>query len=253
MKEQLLNTCYKFFNRFIIADELIRMLDNIELTKCSKKEINEFSNLINKIKDISKMYPNKEDEYVKEKEKNIKKMIDKLTKTPENIEFINKSVTNLKKAYDKEIDSHERWYKITECITEDDYFNKCFDSLSDYELLKFIGNYICAPFPPNLDQEEFDKLVKVGIEHNEKELLWRLAFNYEKKNINFDLIVDYFIKEKDGYYLRELISAVGHCLDIKKIINKVDDKDLIKDLIDNKSIISNYVSEDDFKKLMEKL
>ena len=253
MKDDLLNICYKFFNRFIIGDELIDLLSNIDQSKASKKEITNLNNLVNKIKEVSKMYPNVEDEFIKEKKKNIQKMIDKLNSVPKDIDFINKSANNLKKQYEKEMDSMERWRKITECIIEDNYFNDSFESLSDYELLKFIGKYICAPFPPNLDQEEFDKLVKVGIEHNEKELLWRLAFNYEKRKMNFDVIADYYIKEKDGYYLRELICVVGHSLDIEKLINKIDDKDMIRDLIDNKSIISNYVSEDNFNKLMEKL
>ena len=79
-------------------------------------------------------------------------------------------------------------------------------------------------------QEEFDKLVKVGIEKDEREWLWRLAFNYERSKINFDNIVDYFIKKKDGYYLAELISAIGECLNIDSIINKIVDKELIEDL-----------------------
>lgn len=104
-------------------------------------------------------------------------------------------------------------------------------------MLEFIAQNIQAPFPPNLSQEEFDKLVKVGIEKDEREWLWRLAFNYERRKISFDDIVDYFIKKKDGYYLSELIIAIGECLNIDSIIDKIDDRELIEDLKKEKMIL----------------
>ena len=67
-------------------------------------------------------------------------------------------------------------------------------------------------------------------EQDKREWLWRLAFNYEKSNINFDSIVDYFIEKKDGYYIAELICAIGECLDIDVMIDKINDKELIEDL-----------------------
>ena len=151
------------------------------------------------------------------------------------------------------MDSQARWVAITDYIVKNDYFDNNFESLTDYELLKFITQNIQAPFPPKLTQEEFDKLVKVGMEKDERELLWRLAFNYEGSKINFDDIVDYFIEKKDGYYLAELISAVGECLNIDRIIDKIDDKELIEDLKKRKDIISSYVSEEQFNKLINKL
>lgn len=96
-------------------------------------------------------------------------------------------------------------------------------------------------------------MVNAGIEKDEREWLWRLAFNYETRSINFDSIVEYFIKKKDGYYLAELISAVGECLNINEIIDKIDDKELIEDLKDRKNVISHYVSEEQFNRLICKL
>ena len=63
----------------------------------------------------------------------------------------------------------------------------------------------------------------------------------------------YFINKKDGYYLAELISAVGECLNIDSIIDKIDDKELIEDLKKRKAVISSYVSEEQFNKLISKL
>jgi hypothetical protein len=152
-----------------------------------------------------------------------------------------------------EINSYEKWFKITEYISKNPYFTKTFESLTDYELLEFIAQNIQAPFPPNLTQEEFDKLVKVGIEKDEREWLWRLAFNYENSEMNFDNIVNYFIYKNDGYYLTELISAVGECLNIDDIIDRINDIELIDYLIKQKDVISSYVSNKQFNILKKKL
>ena len=254
--KELLNICYKFFNRFITTDKLIEELTNVDTTNLSKRDIEEQKKLIEEIKTIARNTPNEIDKYVIQKKEQIKKMIDKFERIPKddkNIDFLNKRLENLKKEYEKEMDSHERWYKITNCINKNNYFNEVFESLTDYELLEFIAQNISAPFPPVLTQEEFDRLVKIGIEKDEREWLWRLAFNYENRNINFDSIVEYYIKKKDGYYLAELISSVGECLNIDKIIDIINNKELIEDLKKRKSVISYYVSEEQFNRLIGKL
>lgn len=254
--KELLNICYKFFNRFITADKLIEELTNMDTTDLSKKNIEEQKKLIKEIKTIAQNIPNEIDEYVIQKKDQIKNIIDRFENIPKddkNFDFLNKHLENLKKDYEKEMDSHERWFKITDCINKNSYFNKVFESLTDYELLEFIAQYISAPFPPNLTQEEFDRLVKIGIEKDEREWLWRLAFNYENSNIIFDSIVEYFIKKKDGYYLAELISVVGERLNIDKIMDMINDKELIEDLKNRKSVISYYVSEEQFNRLIGKL
>ena len=254
--KELLNICYKFFNRFITADVLIEQLSNIDKTNLSKHDIEEITKLVDEIKTISNNIPNEVDEYVTKKKENINNLIKKVEQIPKddnNSEFLNRQLDNLKKDYAREMDSQARWVAITDYIVKNDYFDNNFESLTDYELLKFITQNIQISFPPKLTQEEFDKLVKVGMEKDERELLWRLAFNYEGSKINFDDIVDYFIEKKDGYYLAELISAVGECLNIDRIIDKIDDKELIEDLKKRKDIISSYVSEEQFNKLINKL
>ena len=256
--KELLNICSKFFNRFITASELIEMLSNMDKKSLSEEEIEKIDELLDKIKTITNNTPNEEDEYVKREKEIISNLLKRLEKDVvqlegENKEFLNKQINNLKKEYDRNRDSHERWFKITDYINNNEYFNTCFDNLSEYELLEFIAQNIQAPFPPQLNQEEFERLVKVGIENDEREWLWRLAFNYERSNINFDTIVEYFIKIKDGYYIAELINAVGECLDIDDIIDKINDKELIEDLKNRKSVIEFYVSEEQFNKLINKL
>ena len=250
VNKDLLNICYKYFNRYINANELIEQL------KIIQKDKEEINSIIKEIQKIINDIPNKEDQFIINKKENIKNLIEKLdniSKDDKDLEPLNKGIDNLKQEYEKEIDCEELWNKITEYIINNEYFNKIFDSLSDYELLEFICQYIKAPFPPSLTQKEFDNLVKVGIDKDEREKLWRLAFNYENHNLKFDKIVDYFIKVKDGYYLSELISAVGDDLDIDNIIDKVSDKEIINYLIDNKDIIKSYITEEQFNKLKNKI
>ena len=235
---------------------LIDKLSNIDKTNLLKKDIDEISKMVNDIKKIANDIPNKEDEYVIKKKENIKNLIKKFEQIPknnDNSDILNNKLNNLKKNYNSEMDSYERWFAIVDYIDNNNYFTKTFESLTDYELLEFIAQNIQAPFPPNINQEGFDKLVKVGIEKDEREWLWRLAFNYEKSDINFDEIVDYFIKIKDGYYLSELISAVGKCLNIDRIVDKIEDKELIEDLKKRKEVINHYVSEEQYNKLIEKI
>lgn len=209
--KELLNICYKFFNKFIDSNKLIELLKNIDTKSLSKNDIKKTAELINEISNIVEKYSSEEK------------------------------------------GSETEWIALMDCINNNEYFNKCFESLTDYELLEFIAQYICAPLPPYLEQEQFDKLVKTGIEHDKREWLWRLAFNYERYDLNFDSIVDYYIEKKDGYYIAELISAVGDNLDVDSIIDKIKDKPLIEDLRKRKESYTNCITEEQFNRLISKL
>ncbi|MBR3162232.1 MAG: hypothetical protein IKF19_05830 [Bacilli bacterium] len=254
--KELLNNSYKYFNRYITADELIESLNNIDKKSLSKKELHMFDKLIKEIEKITKKFSNEEDELINMEKEKLKKIIKKFEKIPKDNEcedFLNKQLKDFKKDYYRKRDPEKKWLAITNYITNNSYFNTCFENLSDYELLEFIAKYIKAPFPPKLSEEELDNLVKVGIENDEREWLWRLAFTYEEESKILNQISDYFIDKKDGYYLAELISAVGYNLDIENIIDKIADKSLIKDLKKRKSVIKNYISEEQFNKLFRKL
>ena len=247
MNKDLLNICYKFFNRYITSLELVEQLEGLE-----EKEVKE---IIKNVQRIIKEVPNVEDEYIIKKRQKTKELIKKIEQVPkedEEFEFLNKSLEGIKEELNRELDCQDRWFKIADYINNNDYFNKCFDSLSDYELLEFICQNMCAPFPPQLKEEEFNKLVQVGIEKDEREYLWRLAFNYENSGFDFMPIADYFIKVKDGQYLAELIDIVGMHLDIDKIIDKVNDKKIIDDLNAGKPFLKKRITEEQFARLNEK-
>ena len=249
---ELLNICYKFYNRFITVNELIKSLSDMDKANLSDLDKEKLEDLIEKIKKTEKENPNKEDKLVKASKARTQKMIDKFTKMleTEEIEFIRNSLNHMKEDIKREIDCYDRWIKVFDCINENEYFNECFSSLDDSELLAFITQYISAPFPPKLSQEEFDRLVKVGIEKDDRESLWRLAFNYDRHDVNLDAIPNYFIEKKDGYYLAELISAIGESLDIDKIIDKITDKELIESLKEEKDVIKGHMSEDQYNRLI---
>lgn len=252
---ELLNICYKFFNHFITVDTLIEKLSNIDKSKLSEEDIEQTNKIVNELKKIAQNNPNTVDEFVLKKKESINSLIKKLDNFPDNSDesvLLTNQINNLKKEYGQEIDAHERWLAIASYLNDNEYFNKTFDSLTDYELLEYIAQSIQAPFPPSLTQAKFDKLVKVGIDNDEREWLWRLAFNYEYTKLHLEEIADYFIKQKDGYYLAELISAVGSRLNIDSIIDKISDKDLIKELIKRKDVISFNLSDGEIDRLIKK-
>ena len=252
-KREILNACYKFLNIFITVNDLIKRLSELDTSSLSLEEKKKFSHLLKKIKETEKKYPNIEDEYVIKQREKLQSMINKLEELPPDAEIVRDHLGNLKKEQNKEIDSHERWQSVANYIIEDELFNEIFDGLSNNELLEFIIQNIKAPNPPHLGQEKFDELVHIGIEKDKREWLWRLAFNYENKGLHFDDIANYYIDKKDGYYLSELICAVGWNLDMDKIIKKIKDKELIEDLQKRKSIIKGCISDEDYEKLMNKL
>ena len=254
--KEFLNICYKALNRMITINELIEKLENIDKDCLDKVSIEKINNFILDVKKVDTDIPNVIDEYVKNKKEKIKNLIKKMEAIPKdehNEDFINRELKSLKNSYEKEIDSVERWKKVVDLIFRNEYFNESYDSLSKEDLLVFITQYIQVPIPPSINQDEFDELVKIGIEKDEKEKLWRLAFNYQYKNMNLDNIIDYFIKVKDGYYLCELISAVGDVLDIDKIIDKIEDKELINEMINRKNVINYFVKDKHFDILESKL
>lgn len=248
VNKEMLNVCYKFFNRFITASELVVKLKELD---CND---NEFKSFVEELDKFVKSLPNCEDDYVRNEKAKLKNVIDKLKNIPDTKEFkkLNEHVASLKKDYERDFDSHERWFKVVEFIDENEYFNESFDNLSKYELLEFIAQYICAPFPPQISEDEFIGLINEGIKHDEREWIWRMALNYERSGFDFTLISDYFIKVKDGYYLVELISAVRDVLDIDSILDKLTDDELIKDIKERKNILDNCLTKKQMDKLMKK-
>ena len=58
----LVNIVYRYVNRFINSQELIKLLEGIDKTKFSKKEVNEIEALLEKVKKVIETIPIKIDQ-----------------------------------------------------------------------------------------------------------------------------------------------------------------------------------------------
>ena len=224
----LVTLMYKYINRFINSDELLESLKELDLKNFSKEEKISINKLIDDIKTIKDKTANEIDEIEKNRLETIERIVSNINIILEsdNLEKDLREKIEHRKEYlledkKKVKDGGKLYESIYILLADNKLINHYWESINDYELLEFIAQYISVPIPPQIDQEKFNDLVKVGIKNNEREWLWRLAFNYNRKNKDFSLIEDYFIEKKDSYYLTELISAVREDLDMKKLKEKV--------------------------------
>ena len=224
----LVTLMYKYINRFINSDELLESLEELDLNNFSKEEKISINKLIDDIKIIKDKTANEIDEIEKNRLETIERIVSNINIILEsdNLEKDLREKIEHRKEYlledkKKVKDGGKLYESIYISLADNKLINHYWNLMNDYELLEFIAQYINVPIPPQIDQEKFNDLVKVGIKNNEREWLWRLAFNYNRKNKDFSLIEDYFIEKKDSYYLTELISAVREDLDMKKLKEKV--------------------------------
>lgn len=224
----LVNIVYKYVNRFINSDKLIELLEEIDKTKFSKEEIKEIEKLLEEVKKVIKNTPIEIDEMEQKREKSLNNMLKKIEKAKKNDknskdakEFIEKEYNNLLKEKSIKRDSGPKYEEINNLLINNSVYLRYCKNMSISKLLEFITQYICAPVVPNISDETFYNLVKIGIKEDKREALWRLAFNYNGKKKDFTPIADYFIEKRDDYYLVELISAVQSDLNLKKLVDKV--------------------------------
>lgn len=243
----LVSLMYKYINRFINSDELLESLEELDLNNFTDEEKASIKKLIDDIKSIKDKIPNEVDEIEKNRIEINEKYVNGIDKILQNNTLENKLKEKFLKIREglledkkKVKDGGKLYESLFTLLADNDLINYYCDLLNDYELLEFIAQYISVPIPPQIDQEKFDKIVKVGIENDEREWLWRLAFNYNEKNKDFSLIEDYFIEKRDDYYLTELISTVRDDLNMKKLKKKViatKDKKFINNV---KSTLKDY-------------
>lgn len=224
----LVSLMYKYINRFINSDELLESLEELDLNNFTDEEKASIKKLIDDIKSIKDKIPNEVDEIEKNRLEINEKYVNGIDKILQNNTLENKLKEKFLKIREglledkkKVKDGGKLYESLFTLLADNDLINYYCDLLNDYELLEFIAQYISVPMPPQISQEKFNDLVKVGIENDEREWLWRLAFNYNEKNKDFSLIEDYFIEKRDDYYLTELISAVRDDLNMKKLKKKV--------------------------------
>ena len=180
----LVTLMYKYINRFINSDELLKSLKELDLNKFSKEEKVSINKLINDIKIIKDKTVNEIDEIEKNRLETIENYVNGIDRILQNNNLENKLKEKFLKIKQdlmedkKKVKDGGKLYKsIYILLTDNDLINHYWESMNDYELLEFITQYISVPMPPQIDQEKFNDLVEVGIKNNEREWLWRLAFN----------------------------------------------------------------------------
>ena len=255
---ELVDLMYRYVNRLINSERLINSLTDSDKTKYSEEELKIIDKLIADIKKIIETIPNEIDEMEIKRTENIERILKALKKAKENENNSLEIRNQMSKQYDKMLkdkeivrDGGKLYEAIFDILTNNSLIIKCADGMTDKELLNFITKYISVPFPPEITQDDFNDLVKVGIEEDKREALWRLAFNYNHKNKDFKLIEDYFVKVKDDYYIIELICAVKEDLDMDKLIEKIlasNDKSFIEKTIEYGNETKIF-TEDELEKL----
>lgn len=253
---ELVNLMYRYVNRFINSNELINELKKIDISNYSEKDKEVINKLIKDIEEVREKTPNEIDKVEKKRLEEIDNLLDKFkevnTSDNELKEFIEKQYNNLLEDKEKVRDGGKLYTKIVNLLTNNSVINKSASEMNDKELLTFITRYISVPLPPPIGQEGFNDLVKAGIEEDDREALWRLAVNYDKK-MDFTLIEDYFIDKRDSYYLIELISATDS-INLDNIVSKVvatNDREFMIDLA-NRSLELSIFTKEDIDKIKEK-
>lgn len=243
----LVDLMYKYINRFINSDELLNGLENLNLSNFNDDEKITITKLIKDIRKIKANIVNEADEIEKNRLEIVEKIIKDINKVlkTDNLEKDIKEKIEKRKNYfleeKKKIKDGGKLYEsIYILLADNDLINHYWDSMNDYELLEFIAKYISVPMPPQIDQKKFNDLIKAGIKNDEREWLWRLALNYSKKDFDYSLIENYYIKIKDDYYLTELICAVPDEIDINKIRKKVMDTNDEIFIAKVKNTLKNY-------------
>ena len=256
------NIVYRYVNRFINSEELTNHLENIDKNKFSKEEVKQLEQLLEELKIIIETVPIEIDEVETNRINTRNHLLETLEKiktnekTEEDLKkFATEKYESLLKDKKKIRDSGPRYEKIYDVLVNNSVYIDYCENMTDLELLEFITQYISAPITPNIDQETFDCLVNVAIKEDKREALWRLAFNYNHKEKNFEKIENYFIEKRDEYYLIELISAVREDLDMDKLVDKVlktQDKKFIFGC-GNRAQKLDLFSDEEIERIKEKL
>lgn len=233
---EILNLMYKYINRFITLEKLLEELNNVDITKYKKSEQKEIKELINKLNNINETIPNETDEREKARQLGADRIIKELNeaikkmKNPDDVVKVQEHIKEIEDSKKEKKDGGERFNKTFETLTTNKLINRYTENMTKDEMLDFITQYIHVELPPKLSNEELEELITIGINRKNKEKLWRLAFNYENSRNDFKRIIDYYVEEKDYWYLGELMSALYGKIDfdyIKQEVNKTQDQHFI--------------------------
>ena len=219
---------YLYRNKYINSDELLEELENLDFSNFSSNEIKQIHQIVCDIKKIKDTIPNEVDEYEKRRMKSIDRTIESLEKMKKKNNFDNVVKEKLKK-YDKQLHQAKKqkreggklYETILKLLMENTIIKANLKKMSDEDLLAFITDYISVPNPLPITKEKFNTLAHIAMKQDDREALWRLAFNYNCQQMDMEIIENYFIEKRDHYYLAELVCACREDISVKRVIDKV--------------------------------
>ena len=134
----------------------------------------------------------------------------------------------------KNIDNKE------DIILNSNVFKKFSSKMSSNDLMLLITWWICSKKLPSLTEEEFNDVLTSAINSEDAlENVWRLAYNYDCKGYNYDLVDKFFIDKKDTWYIGEYISAIQQ-VNVSRLVLLIlntKNKKFIKKLLEEKVVI----------------
>lgn len=255
----LVNMVYEYINKFIDSKELLKKLENMDLSDYPENEKKLIEKLIVDLNKIIETTPNEVDD----SETNIQEMGKVFISEIENAlatedlddeekEFLTKQLEEVIAEVNKVRDGGKLYDNVADLVSNHELFNEYFDSMNIEELLEFITSYTYVPLPPVLAQDGFDALVNEGVDKDKREALYRLASNYSGRDIDFARIVDYFIDKRDVSYLVELISIIIEDISMPELFKKVistGDKEFITNCA-TKAVEMGYLTDEDILKIV---
>ena len=137
------------------------------------------------------------------------------------------------------LDDKFLYYEIDKLIEEllmNEYYDKLTDKMDDYDFLNIITYNITSSRPYSIDQEKLDELIDVAKSHPySDENIWRLAMTYDEMGYDYSKIEEYYVNNKNLYYLQEYVSGVyqKNMDNIVELLIKTNDKEFIKKVLDN--------------------
>lgn len=182
--------------------------------------------------------------------------LENLSKTSkyEGNEELEKLILDIKKIMDEHTGMYMRYDLIRNLISNSKLHKREAEAMSDQELLDMITSYFHVPLHPEISYEYFEELVDLAMKGEyAKEQCFRLLTNYVGVDRHFDKIIDYFVRERDTWYLSEIVCFCGRQIDTMDIVIKIvntKDKKFIKEFL-NREGMKDILLDEEIKMLKD--
>lgn len=123
------------------------------------------------------------------------------------------------------------------------------------EIMKNLDNSIVLTYPiGEVNQQMIDELMDYCIKNDLREKAWRLALTFDKKNLDFSKLADYYIEVKDDWYLSELIYVLKDKLKFYDLYQKTmatKDKTFISKMGERMMVYFSVTTKEELLKVIE--